>query len=249
MFKAVIVEDELHSRETLKNMIQKYCSNVEVVDEADCVERAHPLIMNCQPDVVFLDIQLKNGNGFELLDKFEKIDFEIIFTTAYDNYAVRAFRMAALDYLLKPINIEELKVAVGKLDSHRSFSAEKYNAFKHFCGEPSFEKLMLPTSQGFVFVSIDDILYLKADNNYTEFYFGNRKPLVVCRTLLDYEEMLHNFWFHRIHHKYLINMRKVEEFNNHENYVLMSDGTTLFTSTRKKADFIKRLQLHTGVSK
>jgi two-component system, LytTR family, response regulator len=240
MFNAIIIEDESHSSATLKNLIHKYCPSVAVRDEADCIDGAIRLIETHHPDVVFLDIHLRHENGFELFDRLPQPDFEVIFTTAFDHYAAKAFRMAALDYLLKPVNIDELQTAVKRLEGPRSFQIQKLNTARQLCDTQQLDKLMLPTSQGFEFVPIDTILYLKADKNYTEFHFMDRKPILVCRTLLEYEQMLKDFLFYRIHHKYLINLQKVDGFNSQENYVTMTNGEKLLTSLRKKSEFLKQ---------
>ncbi|MES2731366.1 MAG: LytTR family DNA-binding domain-containing protein [Bacteroidota bacterium] len=241
---SVIVDDEHPSRETLRLLIQKYCSAIKVVAVADSAETAKEAIEQYKPQVVFLDIQMPGGSGLDLLDSFDEINFDIIFTTAYHQYAVKAFRMAAIDYLLKPIDIEELQEAVQKVQSKfKPFTKSNYEVFKQeYTQQQTLDKLMIPTQEGYVFVKIEDIIYVEAHNNYTQFHFTNKKSQIVCRSLAEYEELLESFFFHRIHHKYMINLKLIELFNSRENYVKMVDSTILYISTRKKGDFLNRFK-------
>jgi len=251
MIKAVIVDDEEKSRKLLKNLLTQFCTNVQVVDMADSVNAAYEAIKRHQPDLIFLDIVMPDENGFALLDKLRDMKVDVIFTTAYDQYAIKAIRFSAMDYLLKPINIDELQNAVKRVDEKLSGSQpirgadSRINVFLENNGkQPHQKKLGLPTQSGLTFVSIDHILYCKAEGNYSMIYMtGNHGREMITRTLKDFEELLNDHNFFRVHRSYLVNLAHVKEYsrtNQSEDFdgdggcVLMSNSTYIPVSRDKR---------------
>lgn len=192
--KAIIVDDESHSRETLKNLVEEFCEDVNVLAAVSSVQEALTAIRQLKPDVVFLDIELQTGTGFDILDRLEVIDFEVIFTTAFEQYAIRAVKFSSLDYLLKPIDLEELQKAVEKARKIKDQAV--YNQqlevllFNLKQKQPSLNKICLSTAEGFEFISVDEILYCKAEGSYTSFKLKNNNNFLVSKHLKEYETLL-----------------------------------------------------------
>ncbi|HEY9006201.1 LytR/AlgR family response regulator transcription factor [Ohtaekwangia sp.] len=245
MINAIIVDDELKSRESLKILLEEFCDDVSVKALCQDVAEAIQAIQEHKPDVVFLDIQLQRETGFDLLTKLRDFDFEVIFTTAYSEYAIKAFKFSAIDYLLKPIDIEELKRALAKVEKRMgdSISVRLQQLMQNLKTTSSENyKLALPTSDGLVFVKTQDILYCEASSNYTEITVVDGKKYVVSRTLKEYEDMLSDHNFYRIHNSYLINLNAVKKYVRGEGgYVIMSNDKSLDVSKRKKEGFLTRI--------
>lgn len=245
MLRAIIVEDEFRSRQTLTGMLNMFCKNVEVVGEAENVKSGIELIRKESPDVVFLDIQMPDGSGFKLLETIGNINFDIIFTTAYDQFAIQAIKFSALDYLLKPIFQEDLVKAVNKAEDNKA----KYNKseqvdvllenLKKSVYEPP--KIILSTAEKINVVKIDDILRCESDNYYTFFYFTNGQKLLVSKTLKENEELLKDHHFIRPHKSHLVNSKYIKGFLKQDGgYIIMNDGTNIPVSRRKK-EFIMEI--------
>ncbi len=202
MINCIIVDDEPKSRESLKILLEDFCQNVGVKALCQDVAEAVEAIQTHKPDVVFLDIHLQRETGFDLLTRLNDVNFEVIFTTAYSEYAIKAFKFSAIDYLLKPIDIEELKRALAKVEKRMSDTiSDRLKQLIQNLKAPSTEnyKLALPTSDGLVFVKVNDILYCEASSNYTLIFTFDGKKHVVSRTLKEYEDMLSEHNFFRIH--------------------------------------------------
>lgn len=247
MIRAIIIDDERIGRETLQSLLKQYCPNVSVVAQADSVDGGRRAIATHDPDLVFLDIEMPFGNGFELLDGIADARFEVIFTTAYDQYAIRAIRTAALDYLLKPIDRDELVSAVEKAEK-KTGGARSLNLnlevllenLKHATSEHS--KIALPTDDGLTLVGVNDIIRCEADGNYTRFFLQNREQLIVSKTLKDFETLLGEMNFLRVHHSHLVNIDHVKKYVRGEGgVVIMSDTAAVPVSRRKKEELIRRL--------
>jgi two-component system, LytTR family, response regulator len=247
MLKSIIVDDEFKSRESLRLLIEKFCEDITVSAVCQNGVEAIKAIGEHKPDVVFLDIQLQRETGFDILEKLDKIDFEIVFTTAFSEFAVRAFKFSAIDYLLKPVDIGDLQKAIekarkrilGNISERMAELAQtmKGNSFKH-------TRLALPSSDGLVFVSVDEILYCEATGNYTNIYMGDGRKFVVSRTLKDYEEMLEDLDFFRIHNSYLINLNLVKKYIRGEGgQVVMSNQQALDVSKAKKKSFLEKIKI------
>jgi two-component system LytT family response regulator len=240
-FTTVIVDDEPKSVVLLQRMLKRYCPGVEVIGTANNTEKAYELINTLAPELVFLDVEMPDGSGFHLLKKFSRIPFRIVFTTAYDKYAIPAIRFSATDYLLKPISITELKAAVAKVaaaplrpDAYQSMPGESGLRNAQLAG-----RIALPSQDGVQFVAVDEIIYCESSSNYTFFHLKSGVKLVVCRTLKEYEEQLGAQGFFRIHQSYLINLRYVKRYiRGRGGYVIMENNIELAVSTRKKDEFL-----------
>ncbi|MBT1686346.1 LytR/AlgR family response regulator transcription factor [Dawidia soli] len=245
MITSIIVDDELKSRESLKILLEDFCENVTVKALCQNIAEAIEAIQENKPDVVFLDIQLQRETGFDLLTRLPEIDFEVIFTTAYSEYAIKAFRFSAIDYLLKPIDIEELKRALTKVEKRKgdTIATRLQQLMQNLrTGSTDNYKLTLPTSDGLLFVKIQDILYCEASSNYTEITFADGKKCIVSRTLKEYEDLLADHNFYRIHNSYLINLNAIKKYVRGEGgYVIMNNDKSLDVSKRKKEGFLSRI--------
>src|SRR6478609_2302639 len=246
MLKALLVDDESKSRESLKILIEDFCTGVEVVGMAASVDEALKLTEEQSPNIVFLDIRMNKETGFDFLNKCKKIDFQVIFTTAYSEYALDAIKFSALDYLLKPINIEDLKAAIAKAEDKFSGSNLKEKVdflLQNFKVENSENfKLVLPTAEGLMFINFKDVLYCEASSNYTIFHMRDGKKYVVSKTLKEYEDLLVNYNFFRIHNSFLINLREVRKYIKGDGgYVVLSNEKALDVSKRKKELFLSKL--------
>jgi two-component system LytT family response regulator len=245
MLKSIIVDDELKSRESLKKMVTNFCEEVEVCALCQNVAEGREAIEQYKPDIVFLDVQMQRETGFDLLATVKKIDFEVIFTTAHSEFAIRAIKYAAIDYLLKPIDIEELRKAVAKVEKKQNENMEgrlEQLIINLKNGAENY-KLALPTSEGLTFIKISEILYCKAAGNYTEIFMADGKKHLVSRQLIEYDELLSEQGFFRIHHSCLINLNYIKNYVKGEGgYIVMSDGASLDVSRRKKEAFLERIR-------
>jgi two-component system LytT family response regulator len=202
-------------------------------------------INRLKPDVVFLDIQMQRETGFDLLTRLKQIDFELIFTTAYSEYAIKAFKFSAIDYLLKPIDVPELQAAIEKVSKKRenNISARIEHLIHNLKPASSQKfKIALPSSDGLVFVKVEEILYCEAESNYTQIHLVNGAKHLVSRTLKEYEDLLSDQDFFRIHNSYIINLNLIKNYVRGEGgYVVMTNGKSLDVSKRKKESFLSRL--------
>ena len=245
--KTIIIEDEQKSREMLAGIIKKNCPELEVVGLAKNVKEGVEQINAHQPDLVFLDIAMPDGSGFDLLEKVQGHKFELIFATASDQHAIRAFKYSACDYLLKPIDIDELKAAVEKAQNKRAATAPSMNNLQFLIQQlkkqdDNYQKITLPTGNAFEIVSLKDIIRCEADTSYTLFYLSDKRKLMVSAGLKHYEDLLPESDFIRVHHHHLINMHHVQRFLKVDGgYAVMSDGTQIEISRRKKDAFLERL--------
>jgi two-component system LytT family response regulator len=244
--KAVIVDDELGARESLSKMLEKNCKNIQVVAKADNMMNAFIEITNHQPDLVFLDIEMPNGNAFDLLEKFKEINFNIIFVTAYDHYAIKAIKFSAIDYILKPVDPEELVKAVSRFESQHENKTSLDKKFKTLLSnvkpENKLKKVGIPDGDGLVFINLADIIRCDSDGNYTYFLLTSGKKIIVSRTLGEYEQMFAEDNFFRVHRSHLINLEHVKKYIKGEGgYVIMSDNSQVEVSRRNKNEFLEKL--------
>jgi two-component system, LytTR family, response regulator len=245
MVRVIIIDDEVKICENLEQMLADSCPNVEVVAACQSVDSGISAIRQFKPDAVFLDVQLKGETGFDLLSKMPNIDFEVIFSTGHAEHAVRAFQFSAIDYLLKPIDAVDLKRAVEKVDKKRNSDITKrietlISNFKP--AKSSQYKMAIPSSDGLVFVKISDIIYCEASGNYTTFYTADGKKYLVCRTLKEYDDMLSDSDFFRVHNSYLINLNSVKKYIRGDGgQVIMSNDISIDVSKRKKESFMQRI--------
>lgn len=238
--RAIIIDDIESSRDTLFFLIQKYCKNIDVIAQAATVKSSVSLIKEHQPDLVFLDIEMPEENGFALFDYFPSPDFNVIFTTAYDEYAIRAFKISAVDYLLKPINLEELKTAVKKVVDIRDqmFFQQRYQTLKENVNS-LMNKIILPTDKGYIFAEIEKIVRCEAVSNYTNFIFEDGQKIMVSKTLKTFEDILSDFNFFRISRSNLVNMNFVVQFGLNKKSIQLSDDSILTISERRRKEFFE----------
>jgi len=246
MIKTVIIEDEQKSREMLAGIIQKNCPQLNIVGLAKNVNEGVEVIKKENPELVFLDISMPDGSGFDLLEKVQGQKFELIFATASDQHDIRDIKYSACDYLLKPIDIEELKNAVEKVAQKKNASPNMENL--NFLiqqlkkSDDSFQKITLPTGNAYEIVNIKDIIRCEADGSYTTFFLTDKRKLMISAGLKHYEELLPESDFIRVHHHHLINMNHVVRFLKEDGgYAVMSDGTKIEISRRKKDTFMDKL--------
>jgi len=246
MIKAVIIDDEIHCRKTLNMLLAENCPDVQVVEQCEDGEAGILAIQKLKPDIVFLDIEMPGMNGFEMLQKLPAINFEIIFTTSYDQYAIKAFKFSALDYLLKPVDRQELGTAVQKVVQRLSRPVPQQLEIllqKLYQPASSIRKIALPTMEGLQMIPIDSIISCASDSNYTIFQLKNKQKLIVSRLLREVEEMLEEYSFLRVHHSYVVNLNEIEKYYKGDGgYVVMSDGSSIDVSRNKKDILLTKLR-------
>jgi len=244
MIRAILIDDELNSIETLSILLANYCPEVEIIDKCMSAKKGLEAIESLKPELVFLDIEMPIMNGFELLEQIKQINFCIIFTTSYDQYAIRAFQFSALDYLLKPIGPKELVNAVSKVQSQKSFpSAEQLNMLMGRIKNEgrSFTKVAVPTAEGFELIPSEEIIFCEATDNYTYFFLKSKEKIIACRTLKEIETRLNDFeFFIRVHHSYIINLNEVKKYVRGDGgYLVMCNGATVNVSRNRKDALLK----------
>lgn len=240
MIKAVIIDDLEEARDTLKADLKDYCPQVEITGEADGVVNGAKLLRQEKPDVVFLDIQMQDGSGFDLLEIVPSDELKIIFTTASDAFAIKAFRFSAVDYLLKPIDPDELKAAVRKLEKENATPKESLNLLKEgIATQKKMSRLALNTMEKIHITEIDNIVRCESNVNYTMFYFADGKKLLVTKTLKEFDELLRDHQFIRVHQSHLVNAAYLKEYVKTDGgYLVMKDGSDVPVSTRKKNEVL-----------
>lgn len=241
--KTIIVEDEKTSREILKNYLAKYCPSVEIVGDVENIDQALVLIRNHALDLVFLDVEMPYGTGFDLLEKLEDISFEVIFVTAYDQYAIEALNKQAAYYLLKPISIDDLIKAVDRVAATRAKESELQKNITAQKMPISEEKITIPTQNGFEVLPLKQILYGKADDNYTELYLVDNKKKLVSKTLKYFEKLLTDKGFARIHKSYLVNVSYIAAYKKGKGgTVTLNNGKELSVSASQKNNFLSHFK-------
>jgi two-component system LytT family response regulator len=244
MINAILVDDEAHCLDTLSILLKDYCPEVEILEQCSSAKKALIAVEKYQPSLVFLDIEMPIMNGFELLEQFKELNFSVIFTTSYDQYAIKAIRFSALDYLLKPIEPKELMIAVHKAETYKNPPTSEQlkmlmDQLHH--KENGFTKIAVPTAEGFELIPADDVIRCEADDNYTHLFLKNKNKITACRTLKEMEEQLDDFkYFVRVHHSYLVNLNEVTKYIRGEGgYLVMSDGSTVNVSRSRKEALLK----------
>lgn len=249
MIKSVIIDDVEKARVALRSDLDDYCPNVQIVGEADDVQSGCDVILQTSPDLVFLDIKMGDGSGFDLLEKLRDSDkkFNVIFTTAYDQYAIKAFKYSALDYLLKPIDPDDLTAAIDKLE-HKSSTPLVENQYQFLMEQiksiqtsKAPQRIALSSTEKIQIVNIKDIIRCEASGNYTYFYTTDGQKIIVSKTMKEYVDILEEQDFVRVHHSHLINMDQVKEFVKIDGtYLLMKNGHEVPVSVRKKEELMKK---------
>lgn len=243
MIKAIIIDDESHCLVTLSLLLAEYCPEVTLLEQCNSAKRGLAAIEKYKPDLVFLDIEMPAMNGFEMLAHVNQINFAIIFTTSYDQYAIKAIRFSALDYLLKPVDPKELEMAVKKARLQPLPLAEQFQMLlKQVHGKGfQFYKFAVPTLEGFELIPADQVIYFEANDNYTYIFLKNKTKVIASRILKDVEEQLQDFsFFVRVHHSYMVNMNEVTRYIRGEGgYLVMGDGSTVNVSRSRKDALMK----------
>lgn len=247
MIRAILVDDEQLNVSNLKALLNKHCGSVDVVGTANSVDDSIELINKLNPDVVFLDIEMPDKNGFELLKAFQSPNFEVVFVTAYDAYGIQAIKFSALDYLLKPINIEELKASINKLEvilKHKRDNKRLQNLISLLDKKTPYEspKIALPTMKETFFVPIANILRCESSNNYTTFYLCDGTEYVISKPLYEFDEMLSPYGFIRCHQSHLVNKTHVRSIINQDaGYLMLNFGNKKIPISKQKKALIKEL--------
>lgn len=243
MIKAMIVDDKTAAIELLRWIIKEKCPDISSVVSAISVSEALPLIENFKPDLVFLDIQMPQQSGFDLLSAIKKWNFEVVFTTAYNEFAIQAIRFSALDYLLKPVQADELVKAVERFKVKRIYAPAGEELYRNFLQNVSArqKRLALPGVNDIKYVELEDIIRLQAERNYTRFFFADGKEFLSAKTLKEYEEMLNDAGFVRVHRTHLVNTRFIKAYER-EGILLLKDDSEVEVSRRKKEQLVKYLK-------
>lgn len=246
MTRTVLIDDETHCLDDLELLLSRYNGSITIVGKARSVDEGIALVREKNPDLVFLDIQIGDKTGFDFLEAMAPLNFEVIFTTAHDQYAVQAFRFSALDYLLKPIDKEDLNEALGKLQAKSTvnYLEQKMEVLMHnLKGLDSVRKITVPTSDGYEFLEVSEIVRCRSDVNYTEIYLKDGKKLTVAKTLKYFEELLAPENFFRVHNSHLINLKEVKRYiKGKGGYVTLNDDSIIEVSTRRKEEFLNQLK-------
>jgi two-component system LytT family response regulator len=246
MLTAIIIDDETSSRNSLKQKLANHCPEITIIGECENGEEGIKDIEEKKPDIIFLDVEMPRMNGFTMLQQLGNKNFEVVFITAYDHYAIRAIKFSALDYLVKPIEVADLKVAVEKAVQKRKIAAgnQRLEILLQNLQDDrkELQRIAIPSLEGLQFVETGKIIYLEASSNYTCFYLTDNIKITVAKTLKDFEELLPASLFIRIHHSYIINKNMIEKYiNGKGGQVIMKNGVALEVARRKKDEFMKAI--------
>jgi two-component system LytT family response regulator len=246
MIRTVLIDDETDSIRVLQKLLETYCPQVEVVGTAEGVETGLEVIQATRPDLLLLDIEMTQGNAFDLLNQLRPLTFQVIFVTAFDNYAIRAFKYSAVDYLLKPVDIDELVSAVRRVAerSQQRTIVDQMQVFLDNMGTYSLaqQKMAVPTVDGLIFINLREVVSLEAKSNYTQINLDNGEVVMATRTIKDYEDILPETLFCRIHNSHIINLQKIEKYHKGRGgYVVLEDGSEIEVAIRRRQEFLRRL--------
>jgi len=246
MIRTVLIDDETDSIRVLQKLLETYCPQVEVVGTAEGVETGLEVIQETRPDLLLLDIEMTQGNAFDLLNRLRPLTFQVIFVTAFDNYAIRAFKYSAVDYLLKPVDIDELVSAVRRVTerSQQRNIIDQMQVFLDNMGTYSLaqQKMAVPTVDGLIFINLREVVRLEAKSSYTQINLENGEVVMATRTIKDYEDILPETLFCRIHNSHIINLQKIEKYHKGRGgYVILEDGSEIEVAIRRRQEFLRRL--------
>lgn len=245
MIKAIIIDDEQSCIDSLQYDLKKHCPHVQVTEVCLSPKEGLLSIRHYRPDLIFLDVQMPWMNGFEMLEVLEEINFAVVFTTAFDQFAAKAFRISAVDYLLKPIDVNDLKEAVEKAAkqiAQKAGSAHIDNLLQNMKKPDTQQRIAFPGREGYEFVEIENIVYAKAESAYTHVFLKDKRKLVISKTLSDVEEILASASFQRIHHSMLVNLSHATHFVKSDGgYLVMDNGEKMMVSKSRKAELMERL--------
>ena len=243
MLRTLLIDDESKARENLRILLQKYCkSDIELIGESENVENGYKDILTSKPDLVFLDIEMGKGTGFDLLGKFDNYPFKVIFVTAYDQYAIKAIKFSALDYLLKPVMIKDLVEAVNKAKTAVNYDKDgQFRALFDVIRKPNQKtnRIAIPVQDGYKLVPVDQIMFCQAQKEYTFINLVNGETICSSLNLGEYEDLLHDYDFFRVHHSYIINRQHIQRYIRGEGgEIIIKNDQHIPVSRRKKEDFL-----------
>ncbi|TVQ13859.1 MAG: DNA-binding response regulator [Bacteroidetes bacterium] len=245
MHRTIIIDDEAHQRLTIEKMVRNYCPTLKVVAKAESVQSGLKAIIKHKPDLVLLDIELADGTGFDILDQLHPINFKVIFITAFDQYAIKAFRFSALDYLLKPVDPDELcRAATKAVETIQHDFNLQINNLRRFIktDDKNHQKIIIKTYDNIHLVPVRDILFCESDNNYTRIHLLDHRQIMVSATLKEYEDILSESGFFRIHKSYLINMKRIIRFERAEGGSVVLEGDIKIpVASRKREELLEIL--------
>jgi two-component system LytT family response regulator len=243
--RAIIIEDEPQAREMLTTLLEDYCQEIHIVGSASNVQDGVVAIKKLVPDLVFLDIEMPNEKGLELFKYFDEIDFEVIFTTAYDQYAIDALRLSALDYLLKPIDLKDLRGALNNFRGKKNQASMNQAMRYQFASEEQTtqsKRIVLPDAEGYVFIDVDDIMYCQAEKSYTAFVMSDGKKQWVSKTIKEYSDLLEKFGFVRVHRSSLINPKFIAKLiKTRPSSIIMKNGENITISKTRRDEILEEL--------
>lgn len=246
MIRTVLIDDEIDSIRILERLLDTYCPQVSIVGKADGVETGIHTIQTARPDLVLLDVEMTQGSAFDLLNQLQPINFQIIFVTAFDNYAIKAYKYSAVDYLLKPVDIDDLCAAIERVTQKiqgKSF-LDQMQVLLHNVEtfHLSQQKMAVPTLTGLIFIAIRDIMRFEAKGSYTTIYLNNGEQIMATRNIKEYEELLPAVIFCRVHNSHIINLHKIQKYHKGRGgYVIMEDGSSIEVASRRREEFLRRL--------
>lgn len=243
--RAIVIEDEVNVRSGFIKMLNKFCPEVEVAGEAESVSSGYELITSTTFDLLFLDINLPDGTGFDLIKKIEKRTFDIIFVTAYDEYAIDAFKISASDYLLKPISPKDLKRSISQIEKskHTDKTANQQVLEERLkTNYEQSEKIIVRNTDSIELITLSNILFCQAEGSYTTFFFKDNNQMVASLNLKEYERLLRPYGFERAHHSYLVNLEHIESLNKLDNLLMLKTGQSIPFSQRKKSTIVSAIE-------
>lgn len=247
MIRSIVIDDEQHCVRALLSDLQQHCPSIEIADSCSSAKEGIMAIKKLNPDLIFLDVEMPWMNGFEMLEILGDVNFSIIFTTAHDEFAAKAFRISAVDYLLKPIDAGDLKAAVQKVEKKMNEGSDLHNIsnlLRNMRQPLTEQKIALPQREGYEFIDVSSIIYCQAEGAYTKVFINDKKAMLISRTLGDVEELLPPEMFQRIHHSSLINLTFISQFMRSDGgYVVLKNGEKLSVSKAKKEMLMARLGL------
>ncbi len=244
MIKSIIVDDEPRAVKALEILIERHCPEVEIIGKASNIQEAYGLIVKMKPSLVFLDINMPNGTGIELLERIKDTeDSKVIFTTAYDEFAIKALRLSAIDYLLKPVDKNELMQAILSFKKSESHSASpELSLLSQMLEKQNDRKIAVNTMDGVHVINLDEVLYLSSEKNYTTFHFEHTN-ILTSKPLGDYEKLLNEYRFIRVHRSYLVNINKIKEYNKKQAGVILENSQLIEVSRNRKEHLLENLKL------
>lgn len=247
MIRCILIDDEKNALEMMEWLLKTYCPEVEIAAMCNSSEQGVEMISKLKPEVVFLDIEMPNMNGFDMLEKFETISFDVVFCTAYDQFAIKAFKYSALDYLLKPVDPDDLKAAVKRIQQKRSApSRQQFDLLLQTMkqgNKTTPQRVALTTGDGLIFVPTSDIIYCEAESNYTNVVLSGGKKILVSKVLKDIDEVLSGPDFYRVHSSFLININRIKKLVRGDGgYIVMDNDAIVNISRSKRQDFMEMFE-------